>query len=40
MAEVLEGHVRFHVLNPDQRPTSAQARAAQELLDVVRAYLK
>lgn len=40
MAEVLEGHVRFHVLNPDQRPTSTQARAAQELIDVVNAYLK
>ena len=40
MAEVLEGHVRFHVLNPDQRPTSTQARAAQELIDVVNTYLK
>jgi DNA-binding FrmR family transcriptional regulator len=40
MAEVLEGHVRFHVLNPDQRPTSGQARAVQELIDVVNTYLK
>ena len=40
MAEVLEGHVRFHVLNPDVRPTSTQARAAQELIDVVKTYLK
>jgi DNA-binding FrmR family transcriptional regulator len=40
MAEVIEGHVRFHVLNPDERPTSGRAAAAQELIDVVRTYLK
>lgn len=40
MAEVLEGHVRFHVVDPDRKPTSAQAKAAQELIDIVRAYLK
>lgn len=40
MAEVIEGHIRFHVLNPDVRPTSPEARAAQELIDVVKAYLK
>ncbi len=40
MAEVLEGHVRMHVLDPDKNPTSQQAKAAQELLDVVKAYLK
>jgi len=40
IAEVVEGHVRFHVLNPDLRPRSSQAQAAQELIDVVNAYLK
>lgn len=40
MAEVIEGHIRFHVLNPDVRPTSPEAKAAQELIDVVKAYLK
>lgn len=40
MVEVLEGHVRMHVLDPDRHPTSQQARAAQELLDVVKTYLK
>jgi DNA-binding FrmR family transcriptional regulator len=40
MAEVIEGHIRFHVVNPDQSPTSEQARAAQELIDVVKTYLK
>jgi len=40
MAEVIEGHIRFHVVNPDTRPTSEQARATQELIDVLRTYLK
>lgn len=37
---VLEGHVRRHVVNPDREPDSEQARATQELLDVMRTYLK
>ena len=40
MAEVMEGHVRFHVLSPNGRRNSPQAKAAEELIDVVRAYLK
>jgi DNA-binding FrmR family transcriptional regulator len=40
MAEVIEGHVRSHVLDPDEKPTSGQAAAAQELLDVIRSYLR
>jgi FrmR/RcnR family transcriptional regulator, repressor of frmRAB operon len=40
MGEVLEGHIRFHVVDPDKRPTSEQAQAAQELIDVVKAYLR
>src|SRR5208283_3705043 len=40
MAEVLDGHIRFHVMDPDHDPTSEKARAAQELIDVLRAYLK
>jgi FrmR/RcnR family transcriptional regulator, repressor of frmRAB operon len=40
MAEVIEGHIRFHVLNPDSRPVSKEAHAAQELIDVIRTYLK
>ena len=39
-AEIIEGHIRFHVVNPDHRPASTQARAAQELIDVINAYLK
>jgi DNA-binding FrmR family transcriptional regulator len=40
MAEVVEGHMRSHLVDPDRRPTSKQARAAQELIDVVKTYLK
>jgi len=40
MAEVMEGHVRFHVLSPNHDRNSSQAQAAEELIDVVRAYLK
>ena len=40
MAEVLDGHIRFHVLDPDQDPRSERARATQELIDVLRAYLR
>ncbi len=40
VAEILEGHVRFHVANSDGKPTVAQARAAQDVIAVVRSYLK
>jgi DNA-binding FrmR family transcriptional regulator len=40
MAELLEDHVRFHVLDPKRKPTFEQAMAADELVDVVKAYLK
>lgn len=40
MAEIIEGHIRHHVVDPDRQPTSEQSRAAQELIDVVKAYLK
>jgi len=40
MAQVLEGHIRFHVVDPDRKPTSEQAMATQELIDVIKAYLR
>jgi DNA-binding FrmR family transcriptional regulator len=40
MAELLEGHVRFHVLDPDRKPSTEQLEGAQELIDVIKAYLK
>src|ERR1700686_489267 len=40
MAEVLEGHVRFHVVDPSRKPTTEQAEATEELIDLVNRYLK
>lgn len=40
MAEVIEGHIRYHVVDPDHQPSTDKAKAAQELIDVVKAYLK
>jgi len=40
MAELLEGHIRSHVLNGKQRPTSGQVAAADEVIDMVKSYLK
>jgi DNA-binding FrmR family transcriptional regulator len=40
MAEVVEDHVRLHVVGPDVDPTSDQAQAAEQLVDLVRSYLK
>ena len=37
-AEVIEGHIRFHIVDPDA--TSQKSRAARQLVDVVRRYLR
>ncbi len=40
MAEILEDHIRFHVVDPDIDPESEQAEATEQLVDLVRSYLK
>ena len=40
MVEILEGHIRNHVVDPDQRPDSKRARAAAELIEVLHSYLR
>jgi FrmR/RcnR family transcriptional regulator, repressor of frmRAB operon len=40
MAEVMEGHVRFHVLSSENGKNSPQVQAAEELIEIIRAYLK
>ena len=40
MAEILESHIRFHVVNPDLNPQSEPSKGAQELIDVLRMYLR
>ena len=39
MAELLEGHIRFHVID-QKKVSSEQALAADELIEIVRSYLK
>lgn len=40
MAEVIEGHIRHHVLPSDSKLTAEQTEAAEELIEVVNTYLK
>jgi DNA-binding FrmR family transcriptional regulator len=39
MAEVLEDHIRLHMINPDKGQIASQ-EIAEDLIDLVRAYLK
>jgi DNA-binding FrmR family transcriptional regulator len=39
MAEVLEDHIRLHMMNPDKGQLPSQ-EVAEDLIDLVRAYLK
>ncbi|MGO8720952.1 MAG: metal/formaldehyde-sensitive transcriptional repressor [Acidobacteriaceae bacterium] len=38
MAELIEGHLRFHVLDPTRKTSSSQLEAADELIAVVKRY--
>jgi len=38
MAELIEGHVRFHVLSPGQKTLPSQVEAAEDLISVVKRY--
>lgn len=40
MAELVEGHIRYHVLDSKKGPATSEAEAAEELIEVVRTYLK
>jgi FrmR/RcnR family transcriptional regulator, repressor of frmRAB operon len=40
MAEVVEDHVRTHLVDPETHPGALNTEAAEQLLDVVRTYLK
>jgi len=39
MAEVIEGHIRFHVIDP-QRRTAEQSKAAEDLIGALKTYLR
>ena len=40
MAEVVEEHVRTHLVDEEKNPGALNKEAAEQLLDVVRSYLK
>ena len=40
MTEVIEEHVRTHVASPSITSNASRTRGADELIEIVRAYLK
>lgn len=40
MTELLEDHIRHHVLGSKRRPNSDQILAADEVIDMVKTYLR
>ena len=40
MAEVVEDHILMHMVDPDRKPSRSEQDAAEELLDVLRTYIK
>jgi DNA-binding FrmR family transcriptional regulator len=40
MAEIVEDHVRTHLVDTERYPGALKVEAAEQLLDVVRTYLK
>lgn len=40
MVEVVEDHVRTHLIDVGKHPNALKAEAAEQLLEVVRTYLK
>ena len=42
MAEVVEGHIRSHLLDSETGPKAKQSRdqAAEDLIELVKSYLK
>jgi DNA-binding FrmR family transcriptional regulator len=40
VVELLEGHIRAHVVDPDKRPSSGQAKGARELIGILKTYVR
>ena len=40
MAEVVEDHIRTHLVDPQKNPGALNAEAADQLIDVVHSYLR
>lgn len=40
LVEIIDGEIRFHVLSKNARVDSREARAAEDLLDILHRYIK
>jgi DNA-binding FrmR family transcriptional regulator len=40
LAEVVEDHIRTHLVDPDKNPEALNTEAADQLIDVVHSYFK
>lgn len=40
MAEVVEDHIHMHMVDANRKPSRSEAQAADELIDVLRSYIK
>ena len=40
MAEILEDHIRLHMMDPDHNSTESPEELGEDLIGLVRAYLK
>jgi DNA-binding FrmR family transcriptional regulator len=40
VAEIIEDHIRVHVVDPARERNGSRAKSAEELIDVIQTYLK
>lgn len=40
MAEIIEGEIKCHVLSPNAKANSSEAQAADQVVEVLRRYIK
>jgi DNA-binding FrmR family transcriptional regulator len=40
MAEVVEDHIHMHMIDANRKPSRAETEAADELIDVLRSYIR
>jgi DNA-binding FrmR family transcriptional regulator len=40
MAEVVEDHIQLHMIDANRKPSRGEAQAADELLGILRSYIK
>lgn len=40
VSEIIQGHVRYHLLDPEKKTSHKQREAAAQIADIVKSYLK